>query len=144
MTTIEEMPLEARENYDKLMAYLMNYAMFDCHIGVEFTDKLPPYAPSISYNEPGKLIIMNSNWQYPTQLPFLLAHEIGHVLHENEIYFSLNDRTRHNGEACENMFALKLLRQYCKDNSFYFNNYYQFAKAFGVPKDVYYLLEEQA
>lgn len=90
MTNIEEMSLETRSNYDRLMRYLMNYA-FDHHIGIEFTYKLPPYAPSVSYNDPGKLIIMNANWLYPTQLPFQLAHEIGHVLHENEIYFNLND-----------------------------------------------------
>ncbi|NRO05393.1 hypothetical protein IMAU30078_00154 [Lactobacillus helveticus] len=42
--SIKEMSLETQENYDKLMTYLMNYAMFDHSIGVEFTDKLPPFA----------------------------------------------------------------------------------------------------
>ena len=40
ITSIEDMPLETRQNYDQLLKYLMNYAMFDCHIGVEFTNKL--------------------------------------------------------------------------------------------------------
>ena len=45
--SIKEMSLETRENYDKLMAYLMNYAIFEHNIGVEFTDKLPSFAPCV-------------------------------------------------------------------------------------------------
>ena len=118
ITSIEDMSLETRQNYDKLMQYLMNYAMFDCHIGVEFTHKLPFYAPSVSYNKPGKLIIMNSNWPYPTQIPFLLAHEICHVLNEEKSYFHLNDRTKNSGEAQANISAIKLLQRYRKRISF--------------------------
>ena len=117
--SIEDMTLENRENYDKLLRYLMNYAMFEHHIGVEFTNRLPAYAPSVSYNAPGKLIIMNANWIRPIEIPFLLAHEIGHVLHEYEAYFHLNNLTKVHGEACENIFAIKLLRQYCTENEFY-------------------------
>lgn len=144
MYGIEEMSLETRENYDKLMQYLMNYAMFDCHIGVEFTNKLPSYAPSVSYNKPGKLIIMNANWLHPTQIPFQLAHEIGHVLHENEAYFNLNDKTKYSGEARENIFAIKLLQRYCTENEFNFSSIYQFARCFGVPQECYYLLVDIA
>lgn len=42
---IESLTLENRENYDRLLRYLMNYAMFEYHIGVEFTNRLPVYAP---------------------------------------------------------------------------------------------------
>lgn len=77
---LDNLSVENRENYDKLMRYLMNAAMFDYHIGVEFTNKLPPLAPPISYNSGGRLIIMNAHWPYPTEIPFQLAHEIAHVL----------------------------------------------------------------
>lgn len=144
ITSIEDMSLETRQNYDRLMKYLMNYAMFDCHIGVEFTNNLPSYAPSVSYNRPGKLIIMNSQWPYPTQTPFLLAHEIYHVLNEEKSYFNLNNKTKHSGEAKANIFAIKLLQRYCEENDFNFTNIYQFAKCFGIPKECYYLLENIA
>lgn len=138
---IKNMPLETRENYDKLMTYLMNYAMFEHSIGVEFTDKLPPSAPPISYNKPGKLIIMNAKWIYPVQIPFLLAHEIGHVLHENACFYHISSLTVNKGEANENLFAIKLLQKYCVENEIYFDTWYHFAKCFGVPKECYYLLE---
>lgn len=138
---IKKMSLETRENYDKLMTYLMNYAMFEHNIGVEFTDKLPSTAPPISYNEPGKLIIMNARWIYPVQIPFLLAHEIGHVLHENACFYHISDLTANKGEASENIFAIKLLQKYCVENEIYFDTWYKFAKCFGIPKECYYLLE---
>lgn len=142
--SFDELSIENKENYDRLMQYLMNYAMFDCHIGVEFTYSLPPYAPSVSYNEPGRLIIMNSNWPYPTQTPFLLAHEIGHVLHEDEAYFNLNNLTTYKGEAQENIFAINLLKKYCIENEFNFSNIYHFARCFGIPQEYYYLLTDIA
>lgn len=40
--SLDELSIENKENYDKLMRYLMNAAMYDYHIGVEFTNKLPP------------------------------------------------------------------------------------------------------
>lgn len=139
--SIEDMPLETRQNLDKLLTYLINYA-FDHHIGVEFTKKLPSSAPSISYNEPGNLIIMNLEWLYPTQIPFQLAHEIGHVLFETEEYFHLNDLTIRKGESAQNLFAIKLLEQYCIENDICFSDCYKFAQCFGIPKECYYLLFE--
>ena len=61
--SIDELSIENKENYDRLIKYLMNAAMYDYHIGVEFTNKLPPLAPPISYNSGGRLIIMNARWQ---------------------------------------------------------------------------------
>ncbi|NRO04105.1 hypothetical protein IMAU30002_01913 [Lactobacillus helveticus] len=58
--SIEDLSLENQENYDNIMKYLMNYAIFKYYIGVEFTNELPPFAPPLSYDRPGKLIIMNS------------------------------------------------------------------------------------
>lgn len=140
--SIDELSIENKENYDRLIKYLMNAAMFDYHIGVEFTNQLPPLAPPISYNNVGRLIIMNARWPYPSEIPFQLAHEIAHVVHEDQHYYSLNDRTVNRGEADANIFAIELLKKYCKENDYYFNTYYDFARAFGIPKKCYYLLTE--
>lgn len=140
--SIDELSIENKENQDRLIKYLMNAAMFDYHIGVEFTNHLPPLAPPISYNNVGRLIIMNARWPYPSEIPFQLAHEIAHVVHEDQHYYSLNDRTVNRGEADANIFAIELLQKYCKENDYYFNTYYDFARTFGIPKKCYYLLTE--
>ncbi|WP_304228642.1 ImmA/IrrE family metallo-endopeptidase [Lactobacillus kitasatonis] len=142
--SFDELSIENKENYDRLIKYLMNAAMFDYKIGVEFSNRLPPFAPPLSYNHVGRLIIMNARWPYPTEIPFQLAHEIAHVLNENQHYYNLNDRTTKCGEADANVFAIKLLQKYCKENDYRFDTYYKFAQAFGIPKHVYYLLKEIA
>lgn len=142
--SLDELSIENKENYDHLIKYLMNAAMFDYKIGVEFSDRLPPFAPPLSYNHVGRLIIMNARWPYPTEIPFQLAHEIAHVLHEEQHYYNLNDQTVDQGETSANIFAIKLLQKYCDDNDYRFDTYYKFAQAFGIPKHVYYLLKEIA
>ena len=137
--SFDELSIENKENYDRLIKYLMNAAMFDYKIGVEFSNRLPPFAPPLSYNHVGRLIIMNARWPYPTEIPFQLAHEIAHVLNENQHYFNLNDRTTKCGEADANVFAIKLLQKYCDDNEYHFDSYYKFAKAFCIPHNLYYL-----
>ena len=134
--------IDNQENYDRLMKYLMNAAMFDYHIGVEFTDTLPPFAPPLSYNHVGRLIIMNARWPYPTEIPFQLAHEIAHVLYEDQQYYNLNDQTVNHGEADANIFAINLLYKYCEENDYHFDNFYNFAKAFCIPRDLYYLFTD--
>ncbi|NRO05394.1 hypothetical protein [Lactobacillus helveticus] len=84
---------------------------------------------------------MNAKWLYPTQIPFLLAHEIGHVLHENACFYNINGLTTDKSEASENVFAIKLLQKYCVENEIYFDTWYKFAKCFGIPEECYYLLK---
>ena len=144
INSLDKLSIDNQENYDRLMKYLMNAAMFDYKIGVEFSNRLPPFAPPISYNHVGRLIIMNALWPYPAEIPFQLAHEIAHVLHEDQHYYNLNDGTANSGEASANIFAIKLLQKYCKENDYRFDTYYKFAQAFGIPKHVYYLLKEIA
>ena len=140
--SFDELSIENKENYDRLIKYLMNAAMFDYKIGVEFSNRLPPFAPPLSYNHVGRLIIMNARWPYPTEIPFQLAHEIAHVLNENQHYFNLNDRTTKRGEADANVFAIKLLQKYCDDNEYHFDSYYKFAEAFCIPHSLYYLFND--
>lgn len=140
--SLDELSIENKENYDGLIKYLMNAAMFDYKIGVEFSDRLPPFAPPLSYNHVGRLIIMNAQWPYPTEIPFQLAHEIAHVLNEDQHYYNLNDKTVNRGEADANIFAINLLRKYCEENDYHFDNFYKFAKAFCIPKNLYYLFND--
>lgn len=140
--SLDELSIENKENYDQLIKYLMNAAMFDYKIGVEFSDRLPPFAPPLSYNHVGRLIIMNSRWPYPTEIPFQLAHEIAHVLYEEQHYYNLNEQTVNQGETNANIFAIKLLQKYCKENDFHFDSYYKFADAFCIPHRLYYLFDD--
>lgn len=57
---------------------LFNYAK-KCHLGVVYTNALKKYTQSFADIE-SKSIVINSNWYRPNQLPFIIAHEISHLL----------------------------------------------------------------
>lgn len=137
---MNHLSIENQENYDQLMRWLSNYA-FVHHIGVEFRPDLPSYAPPVSFNYPGNLIIMNNNWKPKTEIPFSLAHEIGHVLLEYEPYYKFAYLGKDKGEYTANNFAIDLLKKYCRENDYHYSTIYKFALSFGIPRQAHYLLE---
>ena len=124
---------------NKVITWLMNYCMKH-GIGVIYQKKLPETAPSDSWHNP-KLIIFNANYYKVNERPFMMAHEIGHVVEEVPEFYKLAHLGIEKGEFSANRFAINLLALYCLDNDIYFDNYYSFARAFGIPKDKYYILE---
>lgn len=137
---MNSMSIENQENYDRLIRWLSNYA-FQHKIGLEFKPNLPSYAPPTSFNFPGNLIIMNRNWIPKTEIPFSFAHEIGHVLLEYAPYYNCAYLGKDKGEYAANIFAINLLKQYCQENEYHYNNIYSFANSFGIPSKVRYLLK---
>lgn len=132
---------ETRERYDFLIQYLMNYCL-DHEISVVFSNKLPPYIPSKSYKIPGELIVVNGNWHNEFEVPFMFAHEIGHIQLSEPYFYHATEVAKIKGEYAANVFAINLLLQYCNDLGFSFSNYYRFGEVFGIPKKLFYLLEK--
>lgn len=67
---------------DVLMTKLLNYA-FDQGISVTVANVLNPYTPCAS--RPSKhAIVINSNWHNQREICLQTAHEIGHVLNEDD------------------------------------------------------------
>lgn len=122
---------------DSVIKWLMNYCL-DHGIGVVYKH-LRSDAPSVSYQNPD-LIIFNDNYHKENVKPFMLAHEIGHVENGNPGCDKLI-----NGEGKEeniaDTFALDLLWDYCLDQDIWFDNIYDFARAFCIPDSKYYLLD---
>ncbi|MCZ3642187.1 ImmA/IrrE family metallo-endopeptidase [Lactobacillus crispatus] len=124
---------------NEVITWLMNYCM-DHDIGIIYKKNLPQTAPSDSWHNP-KLIIFNANFYKKFERPFMLAHEIGHVVEEVPEYYKLAYLGIEKGEFSANRFAINLLSLYCMENDIWYETYYDFAQAFGIPKDKYYVLE---
>lgn len=127
---------------DNILKWLMNYC-YDHGIGVVYGNDLPPTAPSDSWCNP-KLVIFNDNFHHPNEKPFMMAHEIGHVVEGNPEYYKLAYLGKVRGEYSANIFAINLLKEYCLDNDIWYENIYDFAKAFGIPTKYYYLLDDSS
>lgn len=101
---------------NSIMTSLMNVA-FDNGYSVILESRFTPYTPSAA-NPFTKTIVINDNWHNPRQLPFQLAHELGHLLNKDEnsacLYFS---PTKSGIEGNANRTAIRLLLPYYLDNN---------------------------
>lgn len=135
------MTSEERENFDSVLAFLMNFCQ-DHGIGVVYNNALPPKARSKSYNTPSDLVVINGNWKPETEVPFIFAHEIGHTIEDTAVFNKLSYLGKLKGEYSANVFAINLLGLYCLENDIWYDTIFDFAKSFGIPKDKWYLLEK--
>lgn len=129
--------------YEDIIAYKLNVA-FSHGIKLIMDKNLPSNAPSMGYSGKFPIIHINTNWHNYYELPFIIGHEIGHVLLENGIYYHLAHLDKERGEASANVFAIQLLLRYCQENDIYFDTYYDFAANFRISRSQYYLFENIA
>lgn len=94
---------------NEVLDYLLSLA-FDKGIGVIETRELTSHIPSFSIPEK-RIIMLNLNWHNQREIPLILAHEIGHILHDTET--STNTFTSHiKCEGGADTYAISLLVQY--------------------------------
>ncbi|WP_304231178.1 M48 family metalloprotease [Lactobacillus kitasatonis] len=62
---------------EELIVYLLNYAFKH---GLSYIlVRGEPYDPALSFKHKHKMII-NTNWHTSNELPFIIGHEIGHLM----------------------------------------------------------------
>ena len=128
-----------QQNYNNLINWLMNYC-FDHDIGACLTNELPDEIGGKSYVIPADLVVVNNNWHNELEIPFIFAHEIGHIQTGIPCSYHASISNIDKGEADANKFAINLFMEYCKENEFNFSTYYNFAENFYIPLKFYYLL----
>lgn len=118
-----------------LLEYLMNYAL-EVGIGVIYDATLPSDAPSISYAK-SRIIILNGNWARLIESPFILAHEIGHIMLQHRCSSlaapTIKIKMEHEADA----FATEIIWNYSKLIDVEYNNVYSFMQAFGIPNRMF-------
>lgn len=130
---------ENKLNRDNLVQYLLDYA-FDngygfilCKVGLD--------DPSASYPDT-RMMVINTNLSDPNELPFIIAHEIAHLmLKHSRLDFDSSPINGLRTDSNADRYALKIFLEYCKINDFYFDTWLKFAEVFCIPKRCYYLLE---
>lgn len=122
-----------------VMTYLINLG-FDRGISTTLTDQLPSRFPSSSSLRKQKVLI-NMNWKNKTEIPFILAHELAHLINKDSGINYYKSVTIHNKTEFEaNKTAIDLLVNYCRSNDINFDNPIQFCEQFGIPTDLEYIV----
>ena len=117
------------------LEYLMNYAL-EAGIGVIYDATLSSDAPSISYAK-SKIIILNGNWARRFESPFILAHEIGHIVLQHRCNSLAAPTTKIKMEHEADVFATEIILNYSKLIGVEHDNVYSFMQAFGIPNRMF-------
>lgn len=122
-----------------VMTYLINLG-FDYGISTTLTDQLPDNFPSSSSLRKQKVLI-NMNWKNNTEIPFILAHELAHLINKDSGINYYKSVTIHNKTEFEaNKTAIDLFINYCHANDIEFNNPIRFCEQFGIPTELEYIV----
>lgn len=122
-----------------LIKYLLDYA-FDREINLVLAKELDPSFPSCAISA-RRSILINLNWKNHNELPFIIAHEIAHILEDDPgvcYYSSATSRVKI--EARANSRAIGLMLGYCQVNDIDVDNPLAFCDCFGVPTEYAYLV----
>ncbi|KRK56932.1 ImmA/IrrE family metallo-endopeptidase [Fructilactobacillus fructivorans] len=113
---------------------LFNYAL-DNDIAVEYTDKLHQNTQSFA-DVRSRSIVINANWQPRKQLPFIIAHEISHIMQcdQDDAILSFTTLLSPKYEQKANVNAIKLLIPFYADNKEIDQiNLEEFMELFAIP-----------
>ncbi|WP_164905644.1 ImmA/IrrE family metallo-endopeptidase [Latilactobacillus sakei] len=120
------------KNNSEVMDWLFNYA-FDNGVSMMFM-QLDSYTPPAT-NVHTKRILMNNNWHNKDELPMQFAHEIGHIMLEQEysglLYYT---PSKFGMEFEANKYAINLLLPFYMDEKEPGQvNIYDFMEYFSIP-----------
>lgn len=117
---------------DENLRLVLNYAM-DHQIGFQCTDVLSPITPCGS-NPKRRMILINTNFHDKIQLPYQAAHEVGHVLNQDEGCLYMFSYSKASAEGGANKRAIDILiPMYFADINQEDANVQRFLDAFHIP-----------
>lgn len=127
---------------DNVINYLLNFAMKN-KIGFVWTSLLESYTSSAADCKNRKIVI-NGNWHNKKELPFIIAHEISHILNKDMgiLYFTSNS-SKSQIENNANAGAINILVDYCDKLGLARDNVVKFMDVFGIPANLEYMVVEQ-
>lgn len=117
-----------------LMQFLFDFA-FSQGFGVAQISKDEEYRPLADKTR--NLIIINTNWKNKSELPFIIGHEIGHLM-DGDVglsYYCGNALTSKEHHA--DLYSLNLIFDYATRQYDCFNEPSEFMRAYGIPVRMY-------
>lgn len=118
-------------NKEDLIEYLLNYAFNRGYAYRLIKGNVDD--PSMSFKEYDYMII-NTNWRNPAELPFIIGHEIGHlVLGEQGIMYYSSYAGQNSEEHSADLYALNLIYEYSCNRGDDFQEPGQFMMSYSIP-----------
>lgn len=127
---------------DDVVTYLLNFAMKH-KIGFLTQPNWNENWPSVSIPE-RRFMIINLNWRNQRELPFQIAHEISHILNDDEgILYYTTSNSKSQIECGANESAIQILIDYCDKLGLEHYNIIKFMDVFGIPANLEYMVVDK-
>lgn len=114
-----------------LIWYLFNFAL-DHNISYEL-QKLPPYFESRALPQEN-FIIINTNWHRTNEIPFIVGHEIGHIMNHDNIERCQPQNASYPLELAADKYSLNLIFKYTLKMDLMIQEPQTFIEQFGIPE----------
>lgn len=119
------------QNREDLIEYLLNFA-FKHKIAYTLVQSEPD-DPAVSFKQERKMYI-NTNWRNPDEIPFMIGHEIGHLmLGDQGVMYYGSFAGQNSEEHSADLYSLKLIYDYSSKNRDYFQEPATFIQSYGIP-----------
>lgn len=123
---------------EDLMDYLYSL-IWKYKLGIVADRTLPSHFPS-RYIPSTKTIIVNLNWYKKEEIPFMVAHEIGHYINGDSGVSYYEDPIAPikdiGQEHQANLYSLNLLYNYALDHGNTFDEPIEFMHQYGIPMEM--------
>ncbi|WEV51637.1 hypothetical protein OZX69_02790 [Lactobacillus sp. ESL0731] len=117
-----------------LIQYLLNFAL-DQGFSVAQICEAEEYRSLADKSK--KLIIINTNWRNKAELPFIIGHEIGHLVDGDLGISSYCGTTLTSKERHADLYSLNLIFDYATNQYDCYQEPGQFMQAYGIPTRMY-------
>lgn len=119
------------QNREDLIEYLLNYAFKH---GISYTlVQSEPDDPAISFKQERKMYI-NTNWRNSNEIPFIIGHEIGHLmLGDQGIMYYESFSGQNSEEHSADLYSLNLIYNYSAKKGDSFQEPGTFIQNYGIP-----------
>ena len=128
---------------EDLLKYLLKYA-FDHGISCALIRREQSYQ-SVALPDK-KLIVINQNSKNKFELPFIIGHEIGHIMNGNVNGAFYCGKPVNSEERLADLYSLNLIYGYASNQFDNFEEPVQFIQQYGIPDrmldDTYYLFKK--
>ena len=115
---------------DDLITYLLQFA-FDNGVSCALIWKNEDYQ-SVALPEKD-LIVINQNCRNKEELPFIIGHEIGHIMNGDANTAFYSDKPINSEERSADLYSLNLIYDYASNQFDTFEEPIQFIYEYGIP-----------
>ena len=109
--------------------------VLDHGVGIEITYQRPSFLSCavVQHN----LVIISPNASGKANLPFVLLHELGHIVLTHQDLGCVSPAARIKQEHEADRFAAELIWNYSQQLGIEYDNAYNFMSAFGIPRKMF-------